>query len=150
MHAFMTAAPGSREFNTRLVELVTRAIHQIAVNLSKSEPGFHKDNDFTTWMPSKTDGHGDDRLGAILLENYQSMMPLKTLFVHRWYTNYDGCPDGVHGGVGYWAEARIMGGVVLFDGRDPAKIPDANVRDGPLCSRVPPPLPPPLRSTPSL
>jgi hypothetical protein len=40
-----------------------------------------------------------------------------TLFCHSWYRDYDQYPNGIAGSVGYWAEARILGGVVLFDRR---------------------------------
>ncbi|KAL2200150.1 hypothetical protein P885DRAFT_73983 [Corynascus similis CBS 632.67] len=45
--------------------------------------------------------------------------PLPTLFKHPWYKDYDQYPRGVADMVGYWAETRILGGVVLFDRRDP-------------------------------
>jgi hypothetical protein len=51
-----------------------------------------------------------------------------TLFFHQWYTDYELYPNGVADAVGFWAEARILGGVVLFDRRDPKTYPDANVR----------------------
>ena len=41
-----------------------------------------------------------------------------TLFCHPWYRDYDQYPNGIADSVGYWAEARILGGVVLFDRRN--------------------------------
>ena len=43
--------------------------------------------------------------------------PPPTYFSHKWYQDYDQYPDGVADGIGYWAESRIFGGVVLFDRR---------------------------------
>jgi hypothetical protein len=54
--------------------------------------------------------------------------PPPTLFMHNWYCYYDNYPEGVADGVGYWAEARILGGVVLFDGRQPDSAPNVEVR----------------------
>ncbi|KAK7431619.1 hypothetical protein QQZ08_001837 [Neonectria magnoliae] len=42
-----------------------------------------------------------------------------TLLRHSWYCRYDQYPNGVADGVGYWAESRIFGGVILFDRRQP-------------------------------
>ena len=52
--------------------------------------------------------------------------PLPTLFRHRWYVNYDQYPESVADMAGYWAEARILGGVVLFDRRQPDAEPGAD------------------------
>ena len=41
-----------------------------------------------------------------------------TLFCHPWYRDYNQYPGGIADSVGYWAEARILGGVVLFDKRN--------------------------------
>ncbi len=38
-----------------------------------------------------------------------------TLFAHRLYTARDQYPNGVADVVGYWAENRILGGVIVFD-----------------------------------
>lgn len=42
-----------------------------------------------------------------------------TLFMHGWYQAFEQYPHGVADMVGYWAEAQIFGGVVLFDRRKP-------------------------------
>lgn len=51
-----------------------------------------------------------------------------TLFCHPRYRDYDQYPNGVADSVGYWAEARVLGGVVLCDRRDPESVEDAEVR----------------------
>ncbi|KFA72690.1 hypothetical protein S40288_03393 [Stachybotrys chartarum IBT 40288] len=56
----------------------------------------------------------------VLDEFYWARHPdgaLPTLFHHPWYVNHDQYPHGVADMVGYWAEGRIFGGVVLFDRR---------------------------------
>jgi hypothetical protein len=47
------------------------------------------------------------------------------MFFHDWYLSHDRYPNGVADMVGYWAESRILGGVVLFDRRQP--IPESDV-----------------------
>lgn len=43
--------------------------------------------------------------------------PLPTLICHPWYIDYEQYSNGAADMSGYWAEARILGGVVLFDRR---------------------------------
>ncbi|KAK4233174.1 hypothetical protein C8A03DRAFT_48199 [Achaetomium macrosporum] len=109
------AAPvgSTAEFTTQLVELVARAIHQIAVWFYKQNTNRHKDDSLSRWRPSET---------------YAPFYPATfhtTLFCHPWYRDYDQYPEGIGDCVGYWAEARIFGGVVLLDRRDPESTPDA-------------------------
>ncbi|KFA52171.1 hypothetical protein S40293_00609 [Stachybotrys chartarum IBT 40293] len=108
--AYLAAAPGSRSFNTRLIELLAIAVHQIAVYLFRLDLGLHKDDGIIEWAPPKSDDwywqcHPDG--------------PLHTLFLHTWYQDHEQYPNGIADVVGYWAEARIFGGVVLFDRRKP-------------------------------
>lgn len=44
--------------------------------------------------------------------------PAPTLFNHPWYLDHDQYPNGIADIVGYWAESRILGGVILFDRRE--------------------------------
>jgi hypothetical protein len=45
--------------------------------------------------------------------------PPPTVFRHSFYRYFDQYPKGIADMVGYWAEARLFGGVVLFDrGKD--------------------------------
>lgn len=91
------------------------AIHEIAVQLSKLGTSLHADDGIASWVPPK-----DDNLFWAL--NPEGAWP--TLFRHHWYVDDNQYPDSVADVVGYWAEARILGGVVLFDRRDPAFSPD--------------------------
>jgi len=70
----------------------------------------HKDDGIIDWAPPKSD---------VLFWAENPKGPYPTLFRHRWYLDYDQYPQCVADVAGYWAEARILGGVVLFDRRDP-------------------------------
>ncbi|KAF4342643.1 hypothetical protein FBEOM_3416 [Fusarium beomiforme] len=113
---FQAASPGSRSFNTRLIEIVASSIHQIARILFQVNDSSHKDEGIIEWAPPKSD------------EIYWRCCPdgpPPTVFYHPWYMSYQKYPHGVADMVGYWAEARIIGGVVLFDRRQ--VIPGFNV-----------------------
>ena len=118
MHDYRAAAPGSRAFKTRLIEMIAVAVHKIAAWIWNQRSSIHKDDDMTMHVPPKEEA-----------ECYQFDKPLPTYFVHRWYCDYDQYPDGVADGVGYWAESRILGGVVLFDRRD-AQVSGQNTKHG--------------------
>lgn len=120
IHGFNGAAPGSRIFQTLLVEMVARAIHQLTTQLHQLQLniGCHTNDGLASWVPDKDDElwwrwHPDGR-------------PPPTLFWHTWYRDYDLYINGISDGVGYWAESRILGGVVLFDRRDPKEFPGAD------------------------
>ncbi|KAF4467096.1 hypothetical protein FALBO_6032 [Fusarium albosuccineum] len=117
LHAYQIAAPGSRAFQTTLIELVARAIHNIAVWLFKQEPTLPPTNELVAWRPSEEDE-----------DFYPNGYP-PTLFWHPWYHDYDQYPEGVADIVGYWAESRVFGGVVLFDRRCTSPGSDAASHD---------------------
>lgn len=121
-HAYQAAAPRSRTFKARLVELAAASVHQLAVQLYAvgiaSSP--HKDSGIRSWTAPEDD--------AVWWEVFPDGPP-PTLFRHEWYCDYDQYPEGVADGVGYWAEARIFGGVVLFDRREPELAPDVDVSE---------------------
>ncbi|KAI1382664.1 uncharacterized protein F4822DRAFT_435339 [Hypoxylon trugodes] len=97
-----SASPGLRAFRMRLIEMIAVAVHQVAVVLFQPDTSLHKDDGITTWAPPKDD--------TIFWE-----------FSHEWYKDYKQYPDGVADLVGYWAESRILGGVVLFDRGTPTR-----------------------------
>ncbi|KAK1764961.1 hypothetical protein QBC33DRAFT_579903 [Phialemonium atrogriseum] len=115
INAYRVASPGSRAFKTRLIEMIAVAIHEIAVQLFKLGTSLHTNDPIASWVPAKDD----------MFWRFFPQGAWPTLFRHRWYVDDDQYPDGVADVVGYWAEARILGGVVLFDRRDPATCPDA-------------------------
>lgn len=100
-----------------MIELVAVAIHQIAAVLYELDTSVHKDDGVTEWAPPKSDE---------FYWKHWPNGPLPSLFHHRFYKDYDQYPRGVADMVGYWAEGRIFGGVVLFDRRDPSADPAAD------------------------
>ncbi|KAK3682229.1 hypothetical protein B0T22DRAFT_413389 [Podospora appendiculata] len=114
--AYRASSPGSRAFKTRLIEMTAVAVHAIAVYLFKLGTSLHTEDGIGIWVPSK---HEDD----VLFWRFNPEGAWPTLFRHAWYVNHERYPDGVADMVGYWAEARILGGVVLFDRRDPESSP---------------------------
>ena len=116
MSDFRAASPGSRAFKARLVELTAVAIHEIAVELFNLNlrVGNHEGDHMATWVP---------RMDDDFWKFYDEFWP--TLFRHAWYKDYDQYPSSIADGVGFWAEARILGGVVLFDRRGPEGDPDS-------------------------
>ncbi|KAI9164071.1 hypothetical protein HJFPF1_05707 [Paramyrothecium foliicola] len=110
LFAYLAAAPGSRSFNTRLIELLAVSIHKFAVSIVKLDISLHKDDGITQWAPPTTDK---------FYWKWNPNGPPATMFVHPWYQDHDQYPDGIADMVGYWAESRIFGGVVLFDRHSP-------------------------------
>lgn len=108
--AFQRAAPGTKMFNTRLIEMVAVALHQFAVIVHQLGFRMHQGDmeSITNWTPPKPT-FADD--------NWEPIPPLPTLFHNAFYTDWEIYPEGVADVIGYWAECRILGGVVLFDRR---------------------------------
>jgi hypothetical protein len=102
----------------RLIELTATSIHQVAVQLYNLGTSLHNDDGIASWEPQK-----DHLIFWILNPDG----PPPTLFQHRQYRCYDQYPDRIADGVGYWAESRIFGGVVLFDRREPGSADDVDV-----------------------
>ncbi|KAI1208356.1 uncharacterized protein F4807DRAFT_148957 [Annulohypoxylon truncatum] len=117
IYAYQSASPGSQVFRMRLIEIIAIAVHQIAAILFKRDTSLHKNDGITEWVPPKED---------IVFWQFLPNGPLPTLFHHPCYTDYDQYPDGVADMVGYWAESRIIGGVVLFDRGTPDRKPDTD------------------------
>ena len=72
----------------------------------------HKNDGVTEWAPPNPGSPYD----SIFWEMYPEGRPA-TLFEHPWFRDSDQYPNGAADMAGYWAEARILGGVVLFDRR---------------------------------
>lgn len=113
LQALQTGSPGSRLFNTRLIEVVAVAVHQIAVLLYKNNPDLSAESatkEVHAWVPPK-----DTDPPWSTWWTFNPDGPSPTLFKHGWYTASGQYPDGAADVAGYWAESRILGGVVLFD-----------------------------------
>lgn len=82
------------------------ACHDLAALLhQKYDGGLHKDAH--TWTPANVP------TARRQIEPQPPRSP--TVFLHAAYDAFDQYPRGVADMVGYWAESRLFGGVVLFD-----------------------------------
>lgn len=119
--AFQASSPGSRVFRTRLIEIAAVAVHQIAVLLYQNNPDLSSPTSTTravhAWAPPRDD---ESRRSATWWR-FHPEGPPATLFCHGWYCDYAQYPDGVADVAGYWAENRVLGGVVLFDRAEEAR-----------------------------
>lgn len=121
IRAYQDAPLASKAIHTRLIELVVIALHQIAVDLFKRDNlRSHSQQEIDTVtncmiVPPKSP--------AINPQDYAVTVPPRpTLFNHPYYVNIEIYPENLADIVGYWAEDRIVRGIVLFDRR-------ANPRD---------------------
>lgn len=108
LHALQGQSTGSDSFNTRLIEFIAVAIHEVAKHLYKLDSKGHQDDGIETWVPPKNkdwDWWWEQNPNG----------PPPTLFQHRFYFDHEQYPDGVADMVGYWAESRILAGLILFD-----------------------------------
>ncbi|KAL2022503.1 hypothetical protein VTK56DRAFT_5110 [Thermocarpiscus australiensis] len=94
--------PPSR-FELRLLELLAVSCHQIAVYLFNLDDGVHKHRVYEAWRD----------IPRTRIEPGEYFAP--AVFFHSWYVDFDQYPNGIADIVGYWAEAKIFGGVVIFD-----------------------------------
>ncbi|KAI1272622.1 hypothetical protein F5Y07DRAFT_379353 [Xylaria sp. FL0933] len=107
--AYNNTSLGSRAFQARLIEMTVYAVHQIAVQLFRTETSIHDEKDGMGWWEDPK----------------RERMP-PTLFQHHAYCDYHLFPEDLADGVAYWAENRIFGGVVLFDRRAPGSSPNSH------------------------
>lgn len=101
------ATPGSRAFETRLIELVAVALHQFGAFVYELDLRLHQGD-----IESITDWELETNPNSISVAR---VLPRPTLFSHHAYLHEDIYPQGVADIVGYWTEDRILGGVVVFD-----------------------------------
>jgi hypothetical protein len=130
LDAFQAAAPNSRPFQLRLIELAAVAVHQIAVLLYNENMRLHDHHitnprhsvDQLTWWQDDDDAEDG---------KWTRIPPWPTLFAHPQYSHHVQYPDGLADNVGYWAEDQIFGGVVLFDRSQPWNTPVADALESP-------------------
>ncbi|KAK8142832.1 hypothetical protein G3M48_008182 [Beauveria asiatica] len=108
MIAYQSAAPGSRLFNTRLIELVSRAIHHIEVELAFLNQSPHKEDGLLVFTPPES---------GLVFWKYSPDGPLPTWLHVQWYKNYKHYPNGPSDMIGYWTENYILGGIFIFECR---------------------------------
>ncbi|KAK0664517.1 hypothetical protein QBC41DRAFT_328556 [Cercophora samala] len=114
LKSYLKATMGSKQFSTRLIELVAAALHEIGVILFQLDLRLHQ---------------GDVDAIVQWKEEDDDVPPRVTIFNHPYFLDDDVYPDGVADVVGYWAEDRILGGVAAFDRRAEESTPQqpANV-----------------------
>ncbi|KAK0739909.1 hypothetical protein B0T21DRAFT_150439 [Apiosordaria backusii] len=97
INAYTQSAPGSKIFNTRLIELVAVALNEIGVILFQMDIRLHQ-------------GQGDLSIEAITnWKEDPDDETLPTMFHHPYYLHSDIYPLGAANMAGYWAEDRILG-----------------------------------------
>ncbi|KAI0385590.1 hypothetical protein F5Y04DRAFT_246226 [Hypomontagnella monticulosa] len=111
LQAYQFAPTSSRQYQLRLLELTAISLHQIAAYLFRKSACVHDLHhsaesgltikDITSWQPPP--------------DNWLPVTPWPTLFTHPGFTAVGQYPDGEADLVGYWAEDRILGGVMLFE-----------------------------------
>ncbi|KAK7433028.1 hypothetical protein QQZ08_000501 [Neonectria magnoliae] len=109
VEAFQRSLPGSKEFHLRLIDMVAVAVHEMAVLIFNLDESLHKNDGVTSWEPPK------NPRASPLPSHLRDLPPPATLFYHQAYRLKERYPNGIGDIVGYWAEIRILGGVVLFD-----------------------------------
>jgi hypothetical protein len=77
--------------------------HQIAVYLFNLDDGVHKHDVYEEWRDRPREW----------VKPGQYFAP--AVFYHGSYVAFDQYPNGIADVAGYWAEAKIFGGVVVFD-----------------------------------
>jgi hypothetical protein len=111
VQTFQNTVRLSPEFPLRLIEITVAGCHEIAALLFHgTDGGRHKQDVGWIYDPWATEPPEWD-LGT----QRRVIPPLKTVFFHQSYQNHDQYPNGIADIAGYWAEAQIFGGVVLFD-----------------------------------
>ncbi|KAI1258362.1 hypothetical protein F5Y18DRAFT_413908 [Xylariaceae sp. FL1019] len=109
VQAFQDSDVDTTEFEMRLIELTAVACHSIAVHLYQLDDGVHKHAEHEAWLQDEISRLGEDTA------NEARFLPPATLFYHGNYRHSHQYPQGIADVVGYWAEAKIFGGVVLVD-----------------------------------
>lgn len=102
-----------------MIEIIAVSVHQVAVllyqnNAHLSTPGSALQV-VHTWTPPQDDYNGS------LWWRFNRDGPLATLFLHTWYRDHAQYPHGAADMAGYWAENRVLGGVVLFNRKAEAR-----------------------------
>ncbi|KAH6951521.1 hypothetical protein DER45DRAFT_510669 [Fusarium avenaceum] len=103
LSAFEETTIGSKGYHLRMLELLAVSCHQIAVYLHQRDGTNHKHIDFQKWIDEPRD-----------MTRWDSFRH-PSAFCHTFYTDVEQYPSGAADVTGYWAEAKIFGGVLLFD-----------------------------------
>ena len=85
--------------------MLADACHQIASHLYSLDDGVHRHSLYYAWRDSAEPA----------LDRHHGIQRSPTAFYHHSYQDFDQYPNGICDVVGYWAEAKILGGVMVFD-----------------------------------
>ncbi|KAJ5697997.1 hypothetical protein N7462_000002 [Penicillium macrosclerotiorum] len=109
LQAYQNSPIGSERFILRFIEVVAIAIHHLATALSqKVDGGLNQPNPIEANRPPDVIFEDGSRMELKIKAH-------KTALFHPAYEFWEQYPDGIADIIGYWAEYRIFGGVVLFD-----------------------------------
>lgn len=106
LHDFQKALPGTKGYLLSLIELLARACHEIAARLFELDDGIHKHSVYEAWRDAPVDPSSNP-----MTRPFRRV----SVFCHGAYSAHDQYPLGMADVAGYWAEAKIFGGVVVFD-----------------------------------
>jgi hypothetical protein len=84
------------------------ACHQIGAFLYQLDDGQHKHSLHEEWLERELQESNEGK------PRYHFSLP-PTAFFHARYRAHEQYPRGLADVVGYWAEGKIFGGVVVFD-----------------------------------
>ncbi|KAJ4145131.1 hypothetical protein LMH87_003990 [Akanthomyces muscarius] len=112
LQTFQSSKPGTNAFLFRLLELLSRSVHCIAVSIELTATKCHVGD-----IETATTYHQPPMMIPVgrNMRAYPSPPPHGSLFFHRGYKDHEQYPFRKADMAGYWAEDRIFGGVVLFD-----------------------------------
>lgn len=99
---FQDARHGTKEHIPSLVELLARSCHQLAAFIFQLNDGVHKHALYEAWRDAPEQREPGCKRPPCAFSNT----------VYQFYEQY---PNGIADVVGYWAESKIFGGVVVFD-----------------------------------
>jgi hypothetical protein len=86
--------------------MLADACHQIASYLYSLDDGVHKHSLYYAWR--------DSAEPASTVHRFPIHRAPTCFYLHS-YQDFDQYPNGISDVVGYWAEAKILGGVMVFD-----------------------------------
>ncbi|KAK4675964.1 hypothetical protein QC764_507860 [Podospora pseudoanserina] len=124
MQAYQISEIGSGEFKMRLVELTAVAVHNLAVLVYQGHPKFHSQEEIDKTVSCTVPPRWIEDDG-LKLHWEKVIEPHPTLFYRIDYLDHDRYTHGLADVVGYWAEDRNFGGVVLFEKGDYPELQEA-------------------------
>lgn len=85
------------------------ACHEIGAYLFEFDNGAHPHSFYRDWVEKVCQERDSN------MESRRFAYPAAIAFAHPFYQNAENYPRGLADMAGYWAEAKLFGGVVVFD-----------------------------------